>query len=47
MHFIYKLKAFVVPNSNYNNYNDDFVDYKYDYVNKNRKNAEPIIILQC
>ena len=46
MHFIYKLKNFVVPNINYNNYNDDFVDYKYDYVSKNRKNAKLVIILQ-
>ena len=45
MHFIDKLKTFVVPNSNHNNYKDDFVDENSDYDSENIKNAAPIILL--
>ena len=44
MHFIDKLKTFVVPNSNHNNYKDDFVDGKYDCGSKNRKNVGPFTV---
>ena len=36
MHHIKKLKTFIVPNSNHNNYKDEFVDEKYECDSENR-----------
>ena len=45
IHFIDKLETFVLPNSIYNIYKDDFVNGKYDFQSQNSKNAALIIVL--
>ena len=46
MYFIDKLKTFVAPNSNHNNYKDGYFEEKYDCDCEKRKNAALNVVFQ-